>query len=86
LDDARKCKDEKRREVLKDELNGLGERIGEWLAEIWSQGSDPLTLMSIEDVRALAAATQEGDPGLYKYLVGQTWAMILDFRVGLKKN
>jgi hypothetical protein len=86
LAEARKCKDKERREVLKNELNGLGERIGEWLAEIWSQGSDPLTRMSIEDVRALAETTQENDPGLYKYLVGRTWSMILDHRMGIKKN
>lgn len=82
VDEAR---DSAQMDVLRAELEKVGEQMPAWLSEIWSQG-EPETRMSIEEVKALEAETRENDPALFRWLVGQSWLMILEHRAGVKKN
>ena len=74
-----------KRQALAEQIEGLGAQIRGWLSELWSQGAE-LTRMSLDDVNALVADCSERDPALYRWLVRQTWSMILEHQAGIKKN
>ncbi|MBS4061463.1 MAG: hypothetical protein KG029_13775 [Bacteroidetes bacterium] len=78
-------RDSARMNALRAELESTGEKMTAWLSEIWSQGQ-PETHMSIDDVKALEADTRENDPALFRWLIGQSWLLILGHRAGVKKN
>lgn len=78
-------RDDARMDALRAELAKIGEQMHAWLSEIWSQG-EPETRMSIDDVKTLEADTRERDPALFRWLVRESWLLILEHRAGVKKN
>jgi hypothetical protein len=77
--------DKARADEIRNEINASSAKVNGWLSEIWSQGA-PETHMSVDDIMKLANETRENDPALFRWLVAQTWLMILKHRAGLKKN
>lgn len=77
--------DKARADEIRDEINASSAKVNGWLSDIWSQG-EPETHMSVDDIKKLADETKENDPALFRWLVAQTWLMILKHRAGLKKN
>lgn len=62
----------------------LGQRSVAWYARVWSQHPDPETHWTPEEVNALSE--HETDPGLYRWLIARTIALMEDHRQGnLKK-
>lgn len=66
-------------------LTELGEQKMAWLAEIWSQGPDPETHWTVEEIRTLIEETTDDEPRLYPWLVQHTQEIITEWRAGQKK-
>lgn len=57
-----------------------------WIAEMWSQGQDPGTHWTADDVRALVSGDiTDTDPGLWRWLMRRTWELIAEHRAQAKK-
>jgi hypothetical protein len=56
------------------------EQFFEMLRELWGAEDWP-----VEDIRALWEHCQERDPGLWKWLTGRTFDLVLEYQ-GLKKK
>ena len=71
-----------------DRRNTLDEAgLYPWWAELWSQGQEPGTQWTAEDVKALIEGeAADTDPGLWRWLVRRTWEMIADHRAQQKKT
>ena len=69
---------------LIDELSAIGDGFAGWYARIWSQHSDAETHWTLEDVNAVV--NNDANPGLYRWLTGQTWQMIREYRAAEKKS
>lgn len=67
------------------ELDAAGQFFFEWYARNWSQGADPETHWTADEVRELYAGTKDVEPGLWPWLTGRTLEMITDYRSGQKK-
>lgn len=74
---------EERRRIVAD-LADTSTGISAWFAEIWSQGQDPETHWSAEDV--LTVGKNSTDPALYVWLQNRTMELIEEHRSGEKKR
>lgn len=70
----------RRRETLTDD------EIDAWWVELWSQGSDPGTRWTAEDLQRLITETSSTDPGLWPWLARRTWELIGEHRAAAKKG
>lgn len=61
------------------QLDAIGNELIDWLAQIWSAGDQTI---SADEIREIFDA----DPALYRWLLEQTWQMLIDFRAGQKKS
>ena len=62
----------------------LGRRSTAWYARVWSQHKNPATHWTPEEVDQLSE--HETDPGLYRWLIARTMALIEDHRRGAAKK
>ena len=69
-----------------EENEQLDRRNAEILAELWSQGSDPETRASLEEVLGMRAKLADTDPRLWYWLRNQTIEMIVEHRTQEKKR
>jgi hypothetical protein len=90
--DAAGGDDSEQRESVRAQGKELGSRINELggaqaniLSQLWSQGEDPETHWSLEEVLDLATRSADTDPALYLWLRSRTFAMISEYRAGQKK-
>jgi hypothetical protein len=67
------------------ELEEIGAELMAWLAETWSQGPED-TRLDLEAVEEIARECLERDSGLYEWLVRQTWEIVTNYRLQIKKN
>lgn len=70
---------------LGGQLNELGSAQANILSQLWSQGEDPETHWSQDEVVALATRSADTDPALYLWLRRRTFEMISEYRAGQKK-
>ena len=68
------------------QMRDCSDRVYAWFAEIWSQGPDPSTHSTGQDVRDLAVRCEREDPALWLFLCTQTWHLINDHRDQAKKG
>ncbi len=61
-------------------------RVIEIIAELWSQGSDPETHWTKDELIQLGMETAETDPELWRWLRGRTFEMIGEHRRLEKKR
>jgi len=71
---------------LRDELDTLGTQMAELFSRVWSQGKDPERHMSLDDITALVEECDQNGEPIYSWMTGESWRMILEHRVGIKKN
>lgn len=72
-------------EALGNEINLLGEKLVAWMRDNWSQGPDPETHWSQEEIQRLVEYSRDQDPALWIWLVDRTEQMIEAYRAGQKK-
>ena len=64
-----------------DEFQELSETIYVWYSEIWSQGEDPETHFSVEEVGVISEVSKEYDnDDAWIWVTTQTQAMIIGYR------
>lgn len=61
-------------------------RLYEIIAELWSQGPDPETHWTVDEVVKLIEEKRETDPALFGWLRTETFAMIGAYRNAKKKD
>lgn len=71
------------KEATAREIERLGKAQIAFYAEIWGQGSDPMTP---EDVEAMIAVSAETDPAFFDWIKSETIGMIRAHRDGIKKG
>lgn len=76
--------DTEQTKTLIDELNKIALGFSEFYSALWSQGGDPASHWTVDDVKQLA--TLDTDPALYQYLTERTWAAIHEHRSAHRKN
>lgn len=69
---------------LAAELSEVGRSLAELYAELWSQGAEPATHWTAEDVLQLSA--NDANPDLFGWLTNRTVLLINEYRTGLRKN
>jgi hypothetical protein len=69
-----------------EELEQTGQKIMVWFAEMWSQGPDPESHLTLEEVQKLVEHSVNTDPVLWPWLCGRTRAMINEHRTKVKKG
>jgi hypothetical protein len=74
-----------RGEQLGKQLNELGEAQMAVLAQLWSQGDDPATHWTTEEINALIERGMDTDPVLWPWMTHRTMLMIKTYRAGQKK-
>lgn len=58
----------------------------EWLAENWSQGSDPNRHWTADELRMMEGQCLESDPRLWKFLMQRPFEMIQEYRGERRKK
>lgn len=66
-------------------LDALLERRLAWFANIWSQGKEPETHWTLDEVRQLKEQTAGSDPQFFGWLCSATLTMIAEHRSEQKK-
>lgn len=66
-------------------LEEIGNAQAGIFAQLWSQGSDPESRWTAEEIQALITRCLETDPALWGWLRGRTFRMITEYRAGQKK-
>lgn len=79
-----KVEAEKRDDAWRARDDELGRRSVAWYARIWSRHADPATHWTPEEVNQLSE--HETDPGLYRWLIARTIALMEDHRQGVAKK
>jgi hypothetical protein len=69
---------------LAAELEAIGWEMAGWYAELWSQGADPATHWTADEVVALDAS--ETDPGLGRWIKDRSVEMVNAHREGQAKK
>lgn len=64
------------------EIEQIGSQIVAWMAETWSQGSQPWT---VAEVQQLVEHSRDRDPMLWQWITAQTLVLIRDYRTDQKK-
>lgn len=77
--------DQEKLDAIKAELDALLERRLAWFAQVWSQGKDPATHWTLDEVRELRNRTADSDPQFFGWLCTKTLAMIGEHRNAQKK-
>lgn len=81
----RKAADEELK-ALAERLSALNIAVAAWWAEVWSQGPDPETHWTAEQVKAFQLRCAEEDPALWEFVVRGCWALVREHRESARKN
>jgi len=69
-----------------ERLTVAGNQIVAWMAEIWSQGSDPESRWTVEEIDRLIKDSRDTDPQLWAWLTARTRDLIIEHRSKQKKT
>ncbi|MHC1739725.1 MAG: hypothetical protein AB9897_01295 [Anaerolineaceae bacterium] len=73
--------DQEKCEALKAKIVEQNDGMKRWFGKVWYQDGNPLTE---EEVNALFAQSEETDPQFTTWLIGKTYDLITEHRVGRK--
>lgn len=74
--------DEEKISKLNSKIEAVNKEIFAWYSEIWSQGSDPNTHVSVEEIEAMT----DEDPAIWAFMTSKTAEMIREHRDKQRKN
>ena len=77
-------KDKQKSGILEIESGKLLEQMDAWSSEIWSQGPEE-THVSVEYIRQFRNATQDTDPKLFGWMVGNSVKLMMEHQGAVKK-
>ena len=73
---------EKEIEKLNARIEAVNQEVFAWFSNIWSQGKDPETHVSIEDIEHFA----DEDPAIWGFVTSSTMNMINEHQAKQRKN
>jgi len=86
LADRKKAELQQKWDENSTKLQALDQTFNAFFSEVWSQGEDEATHVSVSDIEEIVAGVKDTDPSFYFWLTAQTISMIDEHRQGKKKK
>jgi hypothetical protein len=84
--DKKKAELQQQLDANDKKLQALESAFHAFFAEVWSQGADEASHVSVSDIHKLIEDARDTDPSFYFWLTGETVSMIDEHRQAKKKK